>query len=402
MTTKIVPHVEIKGIDILGARFTHIIRSDLGCYMRLSNDLHEGKDGKHSPTIFPLHETCAGGDHYLGINHSSKGGMWFGTNYQTYFIIKGNEYREVEDLTTDRNPKQGILHSNCQGGDFYMATSYYNAFSSSSVFIIVYKDEGMFKVVSDLSTGEKSMPYEYFNAYARGSTDQKYELHENCKGGLYYWATKSFWTGAMFYYVIKGVNEWGVEVHLTRDLHTDRGGQTDIINPSVVNFLPGGLAVNMGPSFGYWALIKTIDNTSGHVPLKWNKELMTIEGYRKTIQKQVEINWKLTTQYSAEVTAGFAIEKVFQTACKQQFSLSASFGGNYLDTTKEDWSEEKQVKEWVQVEVPPNKSVYIWQYKLGMDKSGSVLFTNYLKQTSDSTPPTNVPIPSSSAANNNY
>ena len=389
-TTEIVPHA--KGTDILGAGVTYIVRSELGCYMRLSNELHEAKNGDNSPTIFPLHSTCSGGDHYLGYYHSPA----IGADYPSFLIIKGDEYREVEDLTTDKNPKQHTLHPDCRGGDFYMATSYYNAFSTSAVFIIVYKAEGMFKVVSDLSTGKKSTPYEKDHEEYAKAEKKKLELHENCKGGLYYWATKSFWSGTMCYYLIKGVSQWGVQVHWTYDLHTDKGGHTEIVHPSVVSFLPGGQAANLGPTFGHWALVQTIDNSQGATTLKWKKAVSTAVGYRKGVQKQTELNWNITTEYTATVTAGLTVEKILEASCKEQFSLKTSFGGKYLDTRHEDWSEEKKVEESLEVEVSPKKSAYIWQYQLGMGepKSGEILFTKHIKQVDSNTPPTNVPIPS--------
>ena len=78
------------------------------------------------------------------------------------------------------------------------------------------------------------------------------------------------------------------------------------------------------------------------------------------------------------------------------FSLSHNYGGHVVDTTQEDWSEEKQVCEKSVVTIPPRGCVYFWQYTLGIGNE-DVLHTKYVIMTDTETAPTNVPLPSSEA-----
>ena len=65
-----------------------------------------------------------------------------------------------------------------------------------------------------------------------------------------------------------------------------------------------------------------------------------------------------------------------------------------VDTTQEDWSEEKEVREKFVVTIPPGGCVYFWQYTLGIGNE-DILHTKYVIMTDTGTPPTEVPLPSS-------
>ena len=76
-----------EGVDICGTQETHyIIRSDLGCYMK-SPDFQKGED----LDVHRLHPSCKGGDHYLADDKNR------------FYIIRGNIYCRVNDLSTGSN-----------------------------------------------------------------------------------------------------------------------------------------------------------------------------------------------------------------------------------------------------------------------------------------------------------
>ena len=228
--TKIEPDNKGKGTDICGDIYTTIIRSDLGCYIRCT-DLQNGSNIQ----IHPLHSSCSHGDHYLA--YSDREFARVGSDYPIYFIIKGNEYRQVMNLSTNAVTNIGNLHKFCQGGDFYLAFSKYWAFTIDPVFFILFVEKGIYRVVSNLETACESKWSKYDKT--------EYNLHSNCKGGLYYWAEKTIWTGDIWFYFIKQIDKSGFQCHCTQDLTTDKNGRDIIPHPDVTKYIPGGLAVTM-------------------------------------------------------------------------------------------------------------------------------------------------------------
>lgn len=200
MATRIVPREDAaKGTDICGIESSQcIIRSDLGCYMKV----YHLRDIVRQPKVHPLRSECSQGDHYLATPHH-------------FYIIKGDEYRRVKSLRTDKGATIANLHWSCRGGDYYMATD-------DSNFYIVFADEGKCLHVNDMSTGANL---------------KKYDLHDACKGGYYYFAT------AGYFYLVKPVDdEWSLQYHRTRDMRDDRDGVTFPISPSIANFIQGTMA----------------------------------------------------------------------------------------------------------------------------------------------------------------
>ena len=206
---KIVPKREAKGIDFCGTRTKlYIVRSDLGQYL-VTSDFNKGTD----LSIRYLHPDCRGGDHYLSYLHS---------NFSYFFIVYGDHYRRVTDLSTAADMTGDTqLHEKCRGGDCYLATSDLRGFTVVPSFIIVFSEKGMYRVVSDLGTA-KNM--------------KEYKLHDECKGGLYYCAAKYFWSGQLWYYFVK--QEAGeFRLHYTKNLRTNSRGATQLFHPSVMTFL---------------------------------------------------------------------------------------------------------------------------------------------------------------------
>ncbi|XP_026106561.1 uncharacterized protein LOC113078465 [Carassius auratus] len=123
----IIPKSKTKGTDFCGVNnYYYIIRSDLGCYMQSSN-FNKGLD----ITIFGLHPACQNGDHYLGHNKGY------------FYIIKGNSYRRVTDLSTDSGAVVYSLHPNCQGGDHYL--------SAFGKFYIIFQEKGTYRRTTNMN-----------------------------------------------------------------------------------------------------------------------------------------------------------------------------------------------------------------------------------------------------------
>ncbi|XP_066487359.1 uncharacterized protein [Tiliqua scincoides] len=339
---QIVPKKKAPGVDFCGVdEYYYIVRSDLGCYMRSTN-FNRGYDLE----VFSLHNSCRGGAHYLAHQDD------------LFYIIKGDHYRRVSNMNQDWDAAVYTLHPNCRGGDHYL--------SAFGKFYIIFQGRGIYRRVKDLNTDEDAV---------------EYTLHPNYKDGLYYWGVKDY------YYFVKPCDEWGVQYFKCTDFHQSLDAVTYSFHADVVNFLPGGLGITQGISFGKWEAIKTISNDSSS-PITWNKKITRKVGYEKHKMSSIEHNWKIsvsTTYQSGTLTEALA---------KFQFSLSAEYGGKYVNTEQEDWSEATEVEESITMTLQPQQEMYIWQYELGMGKE-SVLFCRDMKFTDDSSPPTDIPFPAS-------
>ena len=100
-------------------------------------------------------------------------------------------------------------------------------------------------------------------------------------------------------------------------------------------------------------------------------------------------NWNVETSVTQNI--GTLTESIFKT----QLSLSTSYGGKSLDSTKEEWSEEYTESDELEFDVEPDKTKYIWQYVLGIGKK-SVFFSRHRRITDSPTMPDEVPIPTTS------
>ncbi|KAK9970028.1 hypothetical protein ABG768_028167 [Culter alburnus] len=336
----IIPKSKTKGTDFCAeGKYHYIICSDLGCYMQ-TIDVKEGLD----ISIFSLHPACKDGDHYLGSKDGS------------FYIIKGKSFRRVNNLTTDSCAQVWSLHPNCQGGDHYLSTS--------GKYYIIFKAKGTCRVTNDLHQDTNSA---------------EYKLHPECQNGLYYWGMPNHC------YVLKPASEWGVQFCGSTDLSNDKFFGVYSVHPDVLNFLPGGLSVTKGPSFGIWENIKTISNDS-NTPVKWAKKINKKVGWNKEKMTQITHNWKIAASVSIE---SGALAKLITNV---QFSLSAEYGGSRVNTENESWNEMTEVEEQLSLQLKPNESVYLWQYKLGLGED-PVLFCRDLKIDDEPNPPTEVPLP---------
>ena len=343
---EIVPRNKSNGTDFCGrGSYQYIIRSDLGCYIKA----YHVRDGVDPLTIHPLHPSCAWGDHYLAI-----------PGY--FYIIKHDECRRVEDLRTGANPKTFKLHDECMAKPencFYMATS-------SKCFYIIRANNTFLYV--------KNMSVSGYKERGRG------KLQDECIGGLYYWATKSY------LYFLKAVNNnWGLNYHRIKLVF--RKNKEYPVYPPITAFLPGGLAVIMGRTCKKWELIKTLDNEARDVPLKCTEGVIRKNGYKKQILHSVERKFNIMNQ---EGCAELTTEMIGTTVLKKMFSLSKEYGGCEFDWTKEDWTEEQEVKDDHAITVQPGEQVYIWQLKLCIKKEDhhqDVFYTQQLDETTSPDPP---------------
>ncbi|XP_060111517.1 uncharacterized protein LOC132583843 isoform X2 [Heteronotia binoei] len=335
--SQIVPKSKAPGADFCGVdKYYYIVRSDLGCYMR-ANNFNHGYDLE----VFSLHTSCWGGDHYLAYEDGS------------FYIIKGNKYRCVSNMTTDNNAVVVYsLHPSCQGGDHY--------FSAFGHFYIIFQGRGVYHRVTNLNTDNNAV---------------EYTLHPDCQNGLYYWGIKDY------YYFVKPHYEWGIRYYKCTDFHQNLGAVTYSFHGSVVPFIPGGLAINEGPAFGRWEAIKTIFNDTNS-PIVWSKITKKV-GYKKKKMDSVEQNWEMSAFYEPGALA--------EAIAKFQFSLPAEYGGEAVQTQQENWSEATEVEESVNVTLQPRSQMYVWQYQLGFG-SDPVLFCRALMFTNETTPPTIVPL----------
>uniref|UniRef100_A0A803JYB0 Uncharacterized protein n=2 Tax=Xenopus tropicalis TaxID=8364 RepID=A0A803JYB0_XENTR len=340
MMTGIVPKNEAHGVDFCGVdKYYYIVRSDLNCFMRSTN-FNKGED----LNIITLHPSCRDGDHYLAHQDGY------------FYIIKGNNFRRVTDLSSDENAVVNALHPNCQGGDHYL--------SAFGCYFIIYQSRGVYRRTENMKIDKNGC---------------EFTLHPNCKDGLYYFGIKGHC------YFVKPHDEWGLQYYRCSDYNKDYNGITFSFYPSVINFLPGGLAITKGPSFVSWECIKTIFNDSD-TPVTWSKKIVKRLGYENKKMSSLGNNWKIAPDVSGKTGGLIAL------ITKAQFSLKGQYGGSKVNTNRENWTEATEVEESLSVTLEPNKSLYIWQCKLGLGCE-VVLHHRDTRITDTPTPPTDIPLP---------
>ena len=316
------------------------------------------RDGDDPVTIHPLHPTCAGGDHYLATPDH-------------FYIIKGDECRRVKDLSTGADPTTFTLHEECRNGDFYMA-------KNSTNFFVIKRNQGQGSFqcqhVESLKDGnvtnhENGMLDKYKTPNAGAGVDL---------GSCYHWATSSY------FYFLKPVTTWNLEYHRTKDLFNDPEKCNDYpVYPPITAFLPGGLALIMGRTFGRWEQLTSIKNNS-----ESERRKITIKrkhGYEKPMLHSVHHEWNISQR---ERSASLTTEEIFKAVLKRTFHFPPNYGGLAVDATKEDWSDKMEVEESMSVTIQSNQLVYVWQYVLGIGDQ-VVLYTKHVKKTNNVTAPRN-------------
>ncbi|XDV31373.1 hypothetical protein PO909_034077 [Leuciscus waleckii] len=277
-----------------------------------------------------------------------------------YYIIRSDLgcFMQTRELNEDNDISIWSLHPACKDGDHYLGACKY--------FFIIFQEKGTYRRTKNLNEDSEGV---------------EYKLHPNLRNGLYYLGH-----GLLGYFsFLKPASEWGYEFYRGSDLSEDKCVGVYSAHPALLNFLPGGLAVTKGPSFGIWENIKTITNDS-NTPVTWQKKINKKVGYNKEKMSQITHNWKISTSVTAE-TGDLA-----SLIAKVQFSFSAEYGGSHVSTESESWNELTEEEETLTFQLEPNESVYLWQYRLGIGKE-PVLFCRDLKIDDVPTPPTEVPLP---------
>ena len=331
-----------KGIDICGmTSYQYVIRSDIGYYMRA----YHLRDEEKGLQIFPIHPSCSKGDHY------------FATTEGYMYIICGNECRRLdhgpEALMNDSNPEVFTINPDCLGGSFYLA-------QREGLFYIVYA-HGVYLEVNDLRYSKYNSKY-----------TKKRRLADECRGGLYYFATEGF------FYVLKQVHpKWGLQYHRTRDLSTNSEPRTFSVCRAVCGFVPGGLAFLKGAVCARWEFVCATDSYIDDV----KEEYMQVHkvGYRKQICSEIEHSWKV--KFGG---AGEHEHSLITMLLKAELSLE--YGGCLKQTKSEDWSEEVTFTKKLAYSVPYGKSVYVWQLVFGLG-SEDILFSRRTAVTETPKPP---------------
>ena len=332
---------EARGIDFCADKYYYyIIRSDLGVYMRCKN-FREGKDIK----IFPLSQACQWGDHYMA-------GEFRKSNY--FYIIKGNEYRRVTDMSLDKDAEVHSLHPNCRGG-----SSYYCSYGNCEYFYIVFADRGVYREVMNINTDQNAA---------------EYSIHQVFQDGLY------FWGDADYVFCLKQDNKWGVTYHRSTNMHQNYEPDTFSLHASVLNFIPGGLAQTKGRAFGCWNSIKSFSNATS-VPVDFEGTITKIVGFkRRKISSATESNWSV--ELGAEYEAGHLSEAI----TKYQFCLPAKYGGHnskQLEREEWTWNEITEESETVKLQIAPNSEIFTSQFQLGFGTE-THLFSSKLEITEES------------------
>ena len=206
--------------------------------------------------------------------------------------------------------------------------------------------------------------------------------------GWYYWATNGY------FYFLKPVNDWSLAYHRTPDLNYKdedkwyRAKDVDFpVYPPITAFLPGGLALIIGPTFDRWEQLLSIpgSNACEKVDLTIKRKL----GYKKPTVNPIQHEWNMSQR---ERSAGLTTEEIFKAALKRTFYFPPEYGGLAVDATKEDWSDVMEVEESLSVIIPSTKHVYVWQYVLGI-RDQVVLYTKHIRKTKNDFEPQNVTAP---------
>ena len=325
---------EARGIDFCGTnKYYYIIRSDLGVYMR-STDFHEGKDLQ----IYTLSEACRWGDHYLAAELTS------GTYY---YIIKGDQYHRTTNMNEDKDGQTFHLHEHCQGGSFY--------YSVDGKYYIVFTDRGKYRRVKNMNTDED--PHEF-------------DIHEAFHDGIYFWGLNDImdpYPSSSRVYCLKQAGKWGVSYHRSTNMNTNSDAATFSVHESVLNFLPAGIAQTHGKAFGKWQLVKSFDNDSDN-KVHWERKIERTVGFKKSEMSSIENDWSINA--GVQTSSGLLTAAI----CKYQFSLDATYGGKKVNTDQEDWSEASTETETLQLDIPANSSMFLWQYQMGFGDTPPSLF----------------------------
>ena len=330
---------EAKGTDFCGGKNScYIIRSDVGVYMRCK-DIHAGQDIK----IHRLSEACRWGDHYLATD-------------SFFYIIKGDEYRRVTDLRKDDDAVVYSLHCNCRGG-----SGYYSAFGN---WYIVFANRGTYRRVSNMNKDEDAV---------------EYKIHQAFQDGIYFWGNNNY------VYCLKQAGERGVTYHRSTNMNLNKYCGDFSVHELVLKFIPGGIAHTHGKVFGYWKDVKCLQNDSD-TAIELEKTIKKTVGFDRSTMSSIELEWSIEMGISEEVGIKAQVSELIEALCKVQYSLKETFGGKMVNTEQFKWSDITKEDENVELKIPPNTKLYVWQFQMGFGKKEN-LFSYDTAITYGKTPP---------------
>ena len=228
-------------------------------------------DHEQELQLFPLNPSCSGGDHYLNTG-------------KFFYIIRGNEYIFVNDLSEPIGEDgsatmKGVnsirtINSVCQNGDHYLY--------AGGNFVVIFKASNEYLVVSDLNTGNVVQPLTKMSSFT---------------SGVYFFGPpKNVSYPLNSIGVIHQVDKvWGAMFTYTTRLDSNGESVRYFIYPDIVNFILGGLTMNFGPVVPVWKPLQTFTNTS-NAAVTWSETLTKTVGFNKLHYESLESNWSTTTE----------------------------------------------------------------------------------------------------------
>ncbi len=190
-----------------------------------SNDLA----GKNGISILPLDFRCRGYDHYISMSNSGENGR--------YIVIRNGDstYQRFNSLTDGTGAsKRYNLHPNFRNGDHYFATI-----------------EGwVYCIKGDTIYGTSNLGTE---------PEHPRKIHSTCRGGLFYWSR-----GTYRYFLKQHQDK--VWYHRVNDI-TEKGYKSSsrhemMLSESVINFIPGGISLTRGDTYGKWKHIRSHEHSA--------------------------------------------------------------------------------------------------------------------------------------------
>ena len=201
----------------------------------------------------------------------------------------------------------------------------------------------------------------------------EYKIDEAFQDGIY------FWGRTKYVYCLKQTDRWGVNYHRSTNMRDNTDSKDWNVHPSVINFLPGGVAQTKGRAFGYWEKLKSFENESD-TAVDWERTINKTVGFKKSTVSSIEHNWSVSAE--AQHSGGGLVKAIV----KYQFSLKAQYGGKSVDTKQQDWSDVTEKSETIKMHIKPKSEVSVWQYQMGLGDEKS-LFCADLSITQGSNPP---------------
>lgn len=292
--SKLKPHH--KGYDIFALDDKiYITRSDIGLYL-----VTKSFDGTGKSEIFPLNESLANAEAYVGFRSS---GDW------KRCVIRDDSYTMYNKFTSLKGERKLIGSDLAKNADHYFAKSPEG--KSKSVYVI------------------KGSKYHIFDKLSDSKPRKSGDLPKYLQTG----DVVAYWAREKFIYILKNTKN-GPMVYRTEYLKNQSPSSTvSAPNEAVRNFLIGGLTVKGSGTRIEWESVHPsfpfCNNGSGTVAAPKITESITtgvVENYTSSIEKNWSISSTVTTAVGNDIASA-------------QVELTASYGGASVKTNSREWSE---------------------------------------------------------------